>query len=102
MAAEVFYGDGSSCKEAPYPARNVQAILQPHSEVGTEIVTGGDYYVLEQHGWRAVDIFGLFDFLQDSGLVLFGRTVTAEEYQQVMNKALAAKKNGWLPFERKA
>ena len=97
---QVFYGDGSVVEFAPgVPTRNVQAILQPHLDVGAEIVTGGDYYVFEDGHWRAVDIFGLFDFLMDTGLVLFGRTINSEEYYKIMKYASDVK-NGWLCYER--
>jgi len=98
--ATVFYGDGSSRKEPPYEARGVIAIVQPHPEVGAEIVTGKDYYVKENGLWKGVDIFGLFDFLMDSGIVLFGRTVTSEEYYRIM-KMVCEAKNGFLPHERR-
>jgi len=97
---QVFYGDGSSREGPPYESRGVIAIVQPHTEVGAEIVAGKDYYVREDDRWKGVDIFGLFDFLMDSGLVLFGRAIRDEEYYKVMAKALEAK-NGWLPRERK-
>jgi len=81
-------------------ARGVQVILQPHPEVVVELVTSSDYYVLRDGRWWGVDIFGLFDFLLDSGLVLFGRTITRDEYAEVMRQAMAHKA-GWLPRERR-
>jgi hypothetical protein len=80
-------------------ARGVQAIVQDHPEVGVEIVTSCDYYVYEDGRWRGVDIFGLFDYLLDSGLVLFGRTIKRKEYYQVMQQ-VQQDKAGWLPRER--
>ena len=93
----VWQGDGQP------PARGVQAIVQPHGDVGAEIVTGNDYYVLDDTGrWRAVDIFGLFDFLIESGLVLFGRTIDGDDYSMVVKEAREDMgKLGWLPRERK-
>jgi len=99
--AQIFYSDGSVKSFEPgVLARGVQAIVQDHPEVGAEIVTSYDYYVLDNGHWRGVDIFGLFDFLLDSGIVLFGRTVTSEEYYEIM-KQVSAVKNGWLPKERR-
>ncbi len=65
-----------------------------------ELVTGADYYVREVDKWRGVDIFGLFDYLIESGLVIFGRTITQAEYNAAMAHAMKDKA-GWLPRERK-
>ena len=103
----IYYGDGTvflkNKDNKNPPSRNVQAITQPNVEVGFEIVSGADYYVKEDQGWRGVDIFGLFDYLMDSGSVLFGKTISSEEYSKIMKRARKdQKKSGWLPFERKA
>lgn len=79
-------------------ARGVQVIIQDHPEVGVELVTGSDYYVLRGERWHGVDIFGLFDFLLDSGIVLFGRTISRDEYADIFRQ-VAADKAGWLPQE---
>lgn len=84
----------------PLPVRDVQVIVQDHPSVGAHLVTSGDYYVLRDGRWIPVDIFGLFDYLMDTGLVLFGRTISNKEYQAIYQKA-KAKKAGWLPRERK-
>jgi hypothetical protein len=68
--------------------------------VGSEIVTASDYYVLENGKWRGVDIFGLFDYLLDSGLVLFGRTIARDEYQKIVREAIKAKET-WFPGEKR-
>jgi hypothetical protein len=98
---KVFYGDGSTCDECERPpARGVQVIVQDHPRVGVELVSSADYYVKEDGHWRGVDIFGLFDYLIESGIVLFGRTVTQAEYNAAMAAAMEHKA-GWLPRERK-
>ena len=94
----IFTSEDGLSKDAP--SRGIQAIVQDHPDVGVEIVTGGDYYVNENEHWRSVDIFGLFDYLMESGLVLFGRTISRKEYQEIMRVALKDKA-GWLPRERK-
>lgn len=103
MAWCIYYGDGSTYSsedgDSP-PARGVQVILQDDPSVGVAAVTGLDYYVRDGERWRPVDIFGLYDFLLDTGLVLFGRTITSEEYREVMRQAMADK-TGWTVFERK-
>jgi hypothetical protein len=66
------------------------------------MATGSDYYIYRPGGgWLGVDIFGLFDWLIESGLALFGRTITNAEYQAIYamaktDKALPAK-GGYLP-----
>ena len=55
--------------------------------------TGCDYYVLDnrdntEHRWFGVNIFGLFDYLMESGLVLFGRTLPAKRYREILEQAL--------------
>ncbi len=100
---KIYYGDGSMLVGKGPPdrsidARDIQAIVQDHPEVGVEIVTACDYYVWDDGRWRGVDQFGLYDFLLESGLVLFGRMMKREEYDGLMKHALKDK-NGWLPFE---
>ena len=100
---KVFYPDdktlsGSGQLPTGEGARGVQAVVQDHPEVGAEIVTRSDYYVLENGRVRGVDIFGLFDYLLDSGIVIFGRTISREEYAEIIRQASAAKE-GWLPSE---
>lgn len=97
---KIFYGDGEVTEdEVRLPARDVQIILQDDKEVGIATISGADYYILKDGEWRGVDIFGLFDFLMDTGIVLFGRTMKREEYNKIVRMACEDKKNGWLPFE---
>lgn len=97
---EVFSSDDGDKKDAP--ARGVQAIIQDSKEVGVHVVTGGDYYIWREKSqrWVSVDIFGLFDFLIETGLVKFGRTISRDEYLEIM-KEVMEDKAGWLPSERK-
>jgi hypothetical protein len=104
----LFYGEGKEDDlnlDGSIPpgviTRGVQAIIQNHREVGVEVVSCSDYYVFEDGSWRGVDIFGLFDFLLDSGIVLFGRTIKRDEFNQVMKRALDYQKNGLLGTEEK-
>ena len=111
MSWKVYYSDDSTFSSedgSPWivPARDVQIIVQDHPEVRVELVTGGDYYVWMSSGnrayWWGVDIFGLFDYLIEPGYkrVLFGRTLTREEYGKIIQKA-NIDKAGWLPTERR-
>jgi len=100
MKARIYYGDGSVVEDTGSPpARDVQVIVQPHPGVNVELVTGQDYYVRMSDGrWKGVDLFGLFDYLLDSGIVLFGRTITKAEYNAIYQQA-KADKAGWTQYE---
>ena len=95
-----FSNEDGSPKDAP--ARGVQAIIQPDEGVAWSTETGGDYYVWRDEKWWSCDIFGLFDFLIESGLVKFGRTITAKEFNDIFQRALKeASKGGFKSRERK-
>ena len=103
---KVYYSNGvtynSADGGAPLP-RDVQVIVQEHPDVGWHTQSGYDYYV-KRDRWVGVDLFGLYDWLLDSGLVLFGRTVTRKEFDRVMTRAvqdLGEAKTGWLRDERR-
>lgn len=90
----IYYGNGETfADEDGVPsgeqARNIQAIVQSDKRVGWHIQHSADYYIWRDGAWLGVDIFGLFDFLLDSGLVLFGRTIGNDEYQEVFRRAKA-------------
>ena len=99
MSCKIFYGDNSSYEGDDPPARDVQIILQEDRD-GPYFQSGSDYYVWLEDHWLGVDLFGLFDFLIESGLVLFGRTITNMEYLAILEKAKVEKKT-WRPKERK-
>lgn len=105
---QIYYDGGKIHNEQDGPpigenARGVQAILQDHPEVGWHIQNGQDYYVCRCGRWMGVDLFGLFDYLLDTGLVVFGRTVASDAYKGILERALAdrtlARKTGWLRQE---
>lgn len=89
----VYYGDGSiySGEVADTPARNVQVIAQSSPEHGWSAVAGTDYYIWREDRWVGVDWFGLCDYLIDPGMkkVLFGRTLTKEEFNAVWQRMMA-------------
>jgi hypothetical protein len=95
----VYYSDGTVYEGDKPPARDVQVILQS-DEAGPYFQSGSDYYVLRDGRWVGVDIFGLFDYLLDSGFVLFGRTITNDEYQAIYQRAKVDKAT-WRRGERK-
>lgn len=86
----VYYSDGSVIDSNNNPSpRDVQAILCQNTEGDWIIRSGGDFYVFWNGEWTEVDLFGLFDFLLDSGIVLFGRTVPNDFYSSVIATAMA-------------
>ena len=99
MTCKIFYGDKSVYEGDKPPARDVQVILQ-EGDNGPYFQSGSDYYVWLEDRWLGVDQFGLYDFLIESGLVLFGRTITNKEYRAILKKAKIKKKT-WRPKERK-
>jgi hypothetical protein len=98
-AWRIYYSDGTVYDGDRPPARDVQVILQ-HDEDGPYFQSGSDYYIRLGDRWQGVDIFGLFDYLLDSGLVLFGRTITRKEYDAAYQRA-KVDKNTWRPGERR-
>lgn len=100
----IYYGDGTIWEgEGKPPSRDVQVILQRDSQVGYYLETGKDFYVLRDGIWLGVDIFGLFDYLMDSGVVLFGRTINNDEYRDILKQAAQelTDKNAWHVRDRK-
>lgn len=103
MSYRVFYDDKETYDSRDGgnpPARGVQVILQDHPQVGVEAVCECDFYVLRRGRWYGVDKFGLYDYLLDSGIVLFGRTISRAEFHDVM-ETVNAEKHGWTARERK-
>lgn len=90
---KVYYGDGSTFtgEVQDAPARDVQVIIQSSKDCGWQAVAGTDYYVWRGDRWFGVDLFGLYDYLLEPGWkrVLFGRTLTTDEYDAVWQRAMA-------------
>lgn len=110
MAWRIYYGDGSTFDALigaweDAPSRDVQAIVCENQEVGWYVVSNGDYYVPIGDGeFRAMDIFGLFDWLLEQGEVKFGRTISNEEFREIFKRASEdanfGRKAGYLNYER--
>lgn len=96
FAWRVYYGDGTVFDPgmgSPYdaPARNVQMVAVADPEHGWYLCRGTDFYwLLDNGGWRGGDIFGLWDYLIEPGprKVLFGRSVTHDEFEAILLRAL--------------
>lgn len=107
LAWRIYYGDGSvfSSEDGPpqdAPCLDVQAIVQPHAEVGRVVVAGHrltecedalckkDYYWFESGEWYAGDWTGLIlNYLQHPGhkVVKFGKTISDERFNAIMRRA---------------
>jgi hypothetical protein len=55
----------------PLPMRGVQVIVQPHRDVGWHTQSGYDFYLRRDGRWVGVDRAGLFEDLEENGLVKF-------------------------------
>lgn len=88
----VYYQDGVTAEPPDaIPPIGVQAILQRNEEGEWHIRTGKDYYVWRDGVWIEVDIFGLFDYLMQTGIVLFGRTISNTEFGEILARAMRDK-----------
>lgn len=105
---KIYYGDGTtySSADGPWesaPTRNVQFVLCPDPIVGRRIHSCCDYYLYRDGQPFGVDIFGLFDYLLEIGLVKFGRSLTRRDFdaiqQQVFNDPDFPVKSAWHPDE---
>ena len=95
MKWRVYYGDDSTHSdqdEGKPPPLDVQVIVLEDAEHGWRTQTGSDYYVWDKRGdtaaWWGCDIFGLFEYLMNTGLVLFGKQITSKQYNEIMKRAL--------------
>ena len=116
---KIFYAGGktySSLDGPPElaPKTGVLAIIAPDDRVGRRVerqspVTGDSYYIWtpENGGWRGACPFRLAEYMFEPGykLVLYGRTVTDKEYQDVLERAQndpdLPPKSGWQIGERR-
>lgn len=97
MRWKVYYGDGSTFSSEDgtpeeCPTRGVQVVAQEDEDHGKILLTSDDYYWWdgERESWFCGDRFGLYDYLCRPGWkkVLFGRTLTDEEYEEVHSRAI--------------
>lgn len=110
MKWRVYYANHTTFDGAPDQAwpLGVIGIVHQDAETGRSICHGKDYYIyLEaEDRWETVDIFGLWDYLCQSGWkrVLFGRTIPNREYARLLAQMLAdpdfPPKTAWHGEER--
>lgn len=107
---KIFYGDDTEFSSEDglpeqAPALNVQIIVQADERTGRYNQSGVDYYVFRDGRWIGVDIFGLFDFLMESGLVKFGRTIGSKKFNKIYQTAKAdtflPPRSAYKPGERR-
>lgn len=92
MIHRVYYADGTSVdlNGSPSPGnpppRGVELIVPLDR---WHPVSRSDYYVWleKEQRYEGVDLFGLYDYLLDSGLVLFGRMMETEEFNNILRRA---------------
>ncbi len=110
-AWKIFYGDGSVVGSAhgtpaAAPSLNVQAIAQEDDvDIGRRTISGYDFYWCEDGYWFGGDLFGLFDFLQRTGAVKFGRALPRAQYRAILARAVTdpdlTPKHAWDPEEHR-
>ena len=114
MLWKIYYGDGTTYSDLDgppelAPKRNVQVIIHSCELVGFAIERDEHYYVYlpERGGWQARNEFGKYDYMIEPGwkIVLYGRTLSGDEYRAIVDKALAdrdvPRKSAWLREERR-
>jgi hypothetical protein len=93
MNYKVYYADGSTYTGEPWdaPAFGVLVIVEKDADHGRRLVSAKDYYVWDEKAerWWSVDFIGMVDYLGQPGRkrVLFGRTVSNEEWYRIMRFA---------------
>jgi hypothetical protein len=67
----IYYGDGTTFDntDGKPPVRDVQVIIQQHPDVGWHTMCKYDYYVWWGERWQGVDEIGLYDLLEELGLM---------------------------------
>ena len=91
------------------PARDCQMIACSDQDHGWYLCRSDHYYwyLPDSDLWQGGDMFGLFDYLIEPGQkrVLFGRTISNDEFQAVLSLATndpdLPQKTAWRPGERR-
>lgn len=91
---KIFYGDGRTYSDGPpeyAPKQNVQVIAVRDEVMGRRLESSEDFYIWtpENGGWRGANWFRLAEYLMEPGskVVLFGRTLSDDEYRAVFECA---------------
>lgn len=73
------------------PSRDAQVIVQRDPDRGWITTHGADFYIWKGGRWWGADQYGLFRFLMDTGLVLFGETISHNDFDDIYQQAKAHK-----------
>lgn len=94
---KIYYSDGSTFSsndenegDKP-PAMDCQIIVQKDEDRGWITTHGSDFYIWKDGRWWGCDLYGLFRFLMDTGLVLFGETISHNQFDEIYQEAKAYK-----------
>lgn len=82
-----FYPDGVTYEGDNPPAMDIQVIVQQDKDRGWIMTHGADFYIWKDDRWWNCDLYGLFRFLMDTGLVLFGQTIPHSEFEVIYRQA---------------
>ena len=69
-----------------------------------EFNVGSNHKVLYEGAWVTVDEYGLYEWIEQTGYALLGKTLTRKEFDTIMKRALkdlGAAKTGWFPGEKR-
>jgi hypothetical protein len=93
--SRIYYSDGSvfdnSDESGLPPAMDAQVIVQRDPDRGWITTHGADFYIWKGGRWWGCEIYGLFRFLMDTGLVLFGETIPHDKFDEIYQQAKAYK-----------
>lgn len=94
MKWKIYYNDGTTyCDQdgSPFdaPGRGVQIVAIEDNRVGRILLGKEDNYWWLNDRWYGGDLFGLYDYLQDSGpkKVIFGRVIDMDSFNSIIKIA---------------
>ena len=67
----IYYSDGATVDDQldNPPCRGVEVIVQRHPDIGWHTMCKYDYYVWWDNRWQGVDEIGLYDLLEELGMI---------------------------------
>ena len=83
------YTDVDAAAGKPPPQRGVQVVAREDREVGRKLVYRAPFYwwLEDKQIWRGGDLYGLLDWLLDSGRFMLGRSMEDGEFLEAMKLA---------------
>jgi hypothetical protein len=92
--SRIYYSDGSVFDRddlSKAPAMDAQVIVQRDPDRGWITTHGADFYIWKEGRWWGCEQYGLYRFLMDTGLVLFGETIPHDKFDEIYQLAKAYK-----------